>query len=157
MSEGFLSALSAWREVLHVSEWTGLSIGALAGLAALFIYVPFARRLAIEGAIVVAVGWFCLVHGDKVGRADVEVQWADARAAAIAAEQERDAMVEQNLEQTYQPKLAELARLAEQRKARSDDYERGIKALLAKMPAAAKAAAGTVCELGAAADRMRRK
>jgi hypothetical protein len=60
----------------------------------------------------VGIGYAGLLYGDHVGRADVEAQWADARKAAIAAEQERDAMVEQQLEAEISARrLAELQKL----------------------------------------------
>jgi len=84
MYDGLRNILAAWREILHISAWTGLSLGALAGLAALFYFVPLARKLAVAGAITVLVGWFGLIHGDAVGRADVQMQWNDAKAAALS-------------------------------------------------------------------------
>lgn len=156
MFEGIREGLSAWREIVHVSEWTGLSLGALAGLGALIYFVPLARKLAIAAAITVLVGWACLIHGDATGRADVEAQWADARKAAIAAEADRDAMAELKLEAKYQPQLIDLQKQSDARKARSDSYERQIMALLAKSPAG-KGPSPNSCLLGVAADRLRRK
>lgn len=150
MFEGLADIAAAWRTIAHISEWTGLSVGMLAGGVALFIYVPVARRLVIRGGVLVLVGWVCLIHGDRVGRADVEAQWADARQAAIAAEQERDQMVEQQLEGKYAPQLEALKKRAADNKVRADGYERNIIAMLAKPGDAPHA-----CELGDAADRVR--
>ena len=150
MFEAVTAAVAAWREVLHVSEWTGLSIGALAGLGALIWFVPLARRLAIAGIVLVLVAWASLVHGDAVGRADLQQQWDAARAAAEAAQVARDAAIEQRLAQTYQPQLAELQQQADERTARGDAYEHKILELLAADPAVA------TCQLGAAANRVRR-
>jgi len=145
--EALQTAAAGWRTIVHVSEWSGLSIGALAAGAALVYLVPAARKLVILGAILVLLGWFCLLHGDRVGRADVHAQWADARRAAIAAERERDAMVEQNLEKKYGPQLEALQKRASERKLRSEQDERQM----AKAPV--KTGAAGSCELGDAADR----
>jgi hypothetical protein len=152
MFEWLQSALAAWRTIVHISEWSGLSIGALAAGAALVYLVPPARKLVIIGAITVLVGWVCLIHGDKVGRADLQKQWDDAKAAAEQAQTERDATIERDLETKYQPQLAELQKQSDERKAKADSYEKKI-ALLAKNP---KSTAAPGCELGAAAVRVRR-
>jgi hypothetical protein len=131
---------SAWREVLHLSEWTGLG--------ALVYFVPLARKLAIAGAVLVLVGWAGLVHGDAVGRADLQKQWDDSKAAAAVAQKARDADVARELEQKYQPQLEALQKQSAERKSRSDAYESKILALLAKSPGA------TSCQLGAAAVRV---
>jgi hypothetical protein len=160
MFEALETAASAWRTIVHVSEWSGLSIGLLAAGAALVAFVPIARKPVIAAAVLVMVGYVGLIHGDRVGRADVHAQWADARKAAIEADTQRDAMVEQKLEQSYQPKLAELQKQSAERKARSDAYEQRILAMLAK-PAAAKggpaAGAAAACKLGPRADRVQRR
>jgi hypothetical protein len=152
MYDGLRNILAAWREILHISAWTGLSLGALAGLAALFYFVPLARKLAVAGAITVLVGWFGLIHGDAVGRADVQMQWNDAKAAALKAQTERDDQVEQSLKAKYEPKLAELQQQSDAHKARGDSYEQKLQHLAAqKRPSPA---AGASCQLGAAADRV---
>lgn len=151
MFEALQTAAAGWRTFVHVSEWSGLSIGALVAGAALVWFVPPARKLVVLGSILVLVGWLCLVHGDRVGRADVHAQWHDARKAAIAAEKERDAMAEQKLDQKYRPQLADLQKQSDARKARADNYERKMVALLAKNPAAPR------CELGGAAERVPRQ
>lgn len=146
-------ALSAWREVGHLTEYTGLSVGALAGCAALFFYVPGIRLFVAAAAIAVVGGGLGLVHGESVGHrdgtAEIQAQWDEARAQAIKADEERDVMVEQNLEQKYGPQLAALAKEAAANKARADEYER-------------KSSAGTIakggipraCELGDAAGSV---
>jgi hypothetical protein len=156
MFEALQTAGAAWRTIAHISEWSGLSIGALAVAGVVFFYVPLARKFMIAAAVTIVVGWLCLIHGDRVGRADVEAQWADARKAAIAAEQERDTMAEQKLAAKYGPQLAALQKQAAERKTWSDDYERQILALRAKAGAAGKPAAAR-CELGDRALRVRRK
>lgn len=152
MYEWVLSLGAAWRTVVHISEWSGLSIGALAAGAALFVYgPPIGRKLLIAGAVTVVVGWVCLIHGDQVGRADLQKQWDDAKAAAVEAQKARDADIGRELEARYQPKLEGLQKQAEERKARADAYEQKIADLSKRRPA------NGACELGAAADRLRRR
>jgi hypothetical protein len=151
MLEGIGIALSAWRTVAHISEWTGLSIGVLAAIGGIVYLDPRLLKPAIILAGVIAVAYVSMLYGDKTGRADVEAQWADARKAAIAAAEERDAMTEQTLTSTYTPQLAALEKAAGDNKEKADAYERQILTLLAKNPA------GNSCELGAAADRVRDK
>ena len=152
MFEAISAALSAWRTVLHISEWTGLSVGALAVLAGLVYLDPRLLKPAITAAIAIAGFYGGVVYGDRTGRADVEAQWADARQAAIAAAAERDAMTEQQLAVTYTPQLATLESQARDNKERADAYERQILTLLAD-----GSKGGPACELGAAADRVRDK
>ena len=151
MFEGLQDIAAAWRTIAHLSEWTGLSVGALAGLAALAYFVPLARRIAIAAGLSVAIAWAALMHGDAVGRADVQKQWDDAKAAAVKAEAERDAAVERELEQKYQPALADLQKQSDDHKAKADSYESKIAALAKRAPASGH------CLLGAAADRLRGK
>lgn len=147
-----LEAFAAWRTVLHVSEWTGLSVGALAVIGLLVYLDPRLLKPAIAAAILVAVALGGVLYGDRTGRADVTAQWNDAKAAAEAAQAKRDADIGRELEQKYQPQLAELQQQADERKTRADAYERQILKLLSNNPAARSA-----CELGAAARRLRRR
>jgi hypothetical protein len=156
MFEALTSALAAWRSIAHIAEWSGLSLGVLAAGAALVAFVPLSRKFVIAGAVLVVVGYVGVIHGDRVGSADVHAQWDDARKAAIEAERDRDAMVEHNLETKYGPQLAALQKQATERKSRSDQYERQILALRASQPAG-KAAPAAACELGPRADRVRRQ
>ena len=140
-------AFSAWRTVAHISEWTGLSIGALAVLAGLVYLDPRLLKPALIAAGVLTIGYAGILYGDAKGRADVEAHWADARKAAIAAAEERDAMAEQSLTEKFTPQLSALERESRDNKERADAYEHQI--LSAKDPAAGR------CELGAAAERVR--
>lgn len=149
MFEGISTAVAAWREILHISEWTGLSLGALAGLGALFYFVPLARKLAVAAAITVVVGWGGLIHGEATGRADLQKQWDQAKATAEKAQAERDAGVDEQLKSKYGPQLLALQKQASDNKERADAYESKMVGLLAKSPA------GPGCQLGAAADRVR--
>jgi hypothetical protein len=151
MFEAVEQLAAGWRTIAHVSEWTGLSIGALAAIGALVFYDPRLLKPAIGAAVLVGIGYAGVLYGDHAGRADVEAQWADARKAAIAAGIERDQMAEQQLQAKFGPKLDELQRQAADNKRKADDYER--KLLTAKVADASKP--GAVCELGDAADRVR--
>lgn len=157
MFEFFEDIAAAWRTIVHVSEWSGLSIGLLILLILAFLYVPKLRKGALIGAPIVALCWLCLIHGDRVGRADVEAQWADARQAAIEADRDRDSMIEDKLEGTYGPELQRLAKLAADNKARANDVESKNAKLAAKTAGRGKAGdqAGGACNLGAVAARLR--
>lgn len=150
MFEGILTAAAIWREILHISEWTGLGIGVIVALAALVYLDPRLLKPTLIAAGIVAIAYAGVMYGDHVGRADVEAQWADARAAAIKAQEARDRLAARQLEQTYAPQLAELEKQAKDNKDQADAYERKIMALLARTPAGA-------CELGDAAERLRHK
>lgn len=142
---------ATWRTIAHVSEWTGLSIGALAAIGALVFYDPRLLKPAIGAAVLVGIGFAGVLYGDHIGRADVEAQWDDARKAAITAADERDQMAEQTLQARYGPRLDELQRQAGENKRKADEYERK---LLAAMSKDAGGKVGGACELGDAADRM---
>src|SRR5580692_2974977 len=129
MYEGILTAASLWREILHVSEWTGLSIGMIVAIAALVYLDPRLLRPALIAAGVVAIAYAGVMYGDHVGRADVEAQWADSRAAAAKAAQAHDRLVGVELEQKYSPQLAALTKQARDNKDQADAYERKIMAL----------------------------
>jgi hypothetical protein len=148
MYEGLQDIASAWRTIVHVSEWSGLSIGALAAGAGLVYLRPALLKPVIAAGVVVGLCWICVIHGDRVGRADVEAQWADARKAAIETEAERKIMIEQQVDLRYQPMLAELKQQSDERKARADANERKLAVLSKGAPAR------NACELGAAADRV---
>lgn len=144
----------AWvRGILHVTEWSGLSIGATAALAALAWYVPLLRKVAIEAAFAVGIGYVALMHGNAVGRADVQAQWDAAKAAAKKARADRDAEIQRDMDARYKPIVAGLEKRAAEFKDRADTYERTILPKLAKSQRSNKAASG--CELGADALRLR--
>lgn len=107
--------LGGWREAIHVTEWSGLAIGTIAGLGVLAWYVAPARRLAIAGGIVVAVGYGCVMHGARLGRADVQARWEAARTAETEAAKQRDIDAERSLDAKYQPIIAELEKRAADR------------------------------------------
>lgn len=162
MFEILKDVAAAWRTIVHVSEWSGLSIGLLVVIVVLVYCVPSLRKAALIGAGVVFLGWLCVIHGDRVGRADVEAQWADARKAAIAADQDRDLLNELNLRSEYGSQLTTLERRAVDNKKRAEDAEHTSLGLLAKVAALRKSGgkpggqAGGACKLGIASDRLRR-
>lgn len=131
--------LAAWRTVLHISEWTGLSLGALAGAVALFIFVPTARQIAILGGITVVIVYFSVLYGDAKGRADVKAQWDAAEVQAEKARQERDATVAKEIEAKF------ATAFADDGKAKQDEID-ALKAV---------AASGDSCPLGDAALQLR--
>jgi hypothetical protein len=149
MFEGLEDLAAAWRTIAHISEWTGLSVGMLAAGAGLVYLRPALLKPVILGAVGVGLLYLGIIHGDRVGRADVNAQWAHAKAKADAAQKQRDADIGRELEATYQPKLADLQKQSDERKARADVFETKISALLKRTPA-------NSCLLGAAADRVRR-
>lgn len=153
MFEAISAVAAGWRTLLHISEWTGLSLGALAVIALIVWMNPRLLRPAIKAAVLLVLGYALVLYGDHAGRADVEAQWADARKAAIAAEEERDRMAEQQLEAKYSPVIEALQKQAGERNRQANLHEQTLVALRAKPPAAGRPASGAACELG---DRARR-
>jgi len=110
---------AAWSTVEFVALWSGLSIGTILGLAALFYFVPFARKLAVQCGILVIVAWSCLMHGHIAGRADeaaalqVISDTDDKNAAAQAANDDkvRADAIEKKAREQHESDLAEIARL----------------------------------------------
>lgn len=98
--------LGIWTEVLRVGAWTGLSVGAVAGLGALAFYVPAVRGPAIGLAIAIGCFYGGELHGNSVGRADVKAQWDAADAQAAAEREERDASIAKEIEAKYAPQIA---------------------------------------------------
>lgn len=155
-----LEIFSAWREVLHISEWTGLSLGALAGLAALvyFVHIPFLTAVRI--AVLIVTAYFCLLLGDAVGVRDKQRQWDAARAAAAEASKKHDADVAELLERKYRPELEQIEKQSQANKDLADGYEKKMLALLARAPAGNKPpaahhqSAGASCQLGSLAGRL---
>ena len=149
---------AAWRTVLHVSEWSGLSLGVLAGLGLLVYLDPAARRLALIAGLAVAVGFSCILYGDSTGRADVQAQWdaEKAKTAELASTAERTAAaddtaragaIEAKAKEQHEKDLAEIDRLKHSNACTFDDDDvaaRGVRERKPKHPAAAaKLPAGT--------------
>jgi hypothetical protein len=139
MFEAVSVAFQGWREVLHISEWTGISIGALGLLAFGAYMLPETRALAIRTAIVVAVGYVGLLYGDHTGRADVTAQWDAANAKAKAAAAAEDASAQKDLDAKY---------LQQQ----NDALQQQVKDYESKMVGVA----GGTCQLGAGPLRLRK-
>ncbi len=102
-----------------VALWSGLSIGTIAGLGALFYFVPLARKLAVQVAIIVIVAWSCLMHGHIRGVADEDSKLQtlsdsdDKSAAKQAAKDEkaRADAIEAKAKDQHATDLAEISRL----------------------------------------------
>jgi hypothetical protein len=80
----------AWRQVLRVSEFTGISAGMLALLAFVVYSFPLLRSFAIRSAVVIVVAYVAIVCGDYLGALDKQAQWDAANVKRAAEEKERD-------------------------------------------------------------------
>jgi hypothetical protein len=163
MFEGASAILATWRGILHVSEWTGLSAGAIAALAALVYLRPALLKPAIVAAAAVALTYGGVLYGHRAGRAEVKAEWDAARAAAGAAATKRDSDIRAELEKAYGPQLEALRRLsaanaeradtaaaeAQGYKTRAEGYEQKLLGHFSK-----RAPPAGACELGAAAERV---
>jgi hypothetical protein len=139
---------SAWREVAHVSEITGLSVGVLVALAALAWFVPLARRLAIEIAVVIVIAYVSGISCYHLASSDKQAQWAAADAAAAKIASAHDAAIGAAIEAKYMPQIASLQKQADQYQQQVASYERTI-------VGQKSAAASGNCVLGAGALRLR--
>lgn len=138
----------SWRSVLHLAEWTGLSLSALAGCAAALYFgwqIPLVRRLVLLAAFGTVMLWAGLIHGGSVERRDVMAEWNDAKVKAARQAKARDAEIEMAVHQTYLPEIADLHRQAADRQHQVEDYERKMLAM----------ANGGSCRLGPDAFRLR--
>jgi hypothetical protein len=83
----------AWRQVLRVSEFTGISAGMLALLAFVVYSFPLLRSFAIRCAVVIVVAYVAIIWGDYLGALDKQAQWdaANARVAEEIAKRDADA------------------------------------------------------------------
>jgi hypothetical protein len=79
-----------WREIAHVSELTGLSIGVLCVLAAVVWFDPDARKFAIRLGLFVIVGYVLAMASYGLGARDVRAEWNVANARAAADAKQRD-------------------------------------------------------------------
>lgn len=121
--------LDAWREVLHVSAWTGLSLGALAGLAALAWFgwqIAAVRSFVIVAAIAVVAAYLSALHAARVIHQADEAEWADRVTAAALAAKKQDADTEMRIRHEYLPQIAELQRAADDRQQKVDEYEKTL-------------------------------
>lgn len=90
MFEALSGIASAWREIVHVGELTGLSVGMVAGLAALAYFDPTLRKFAIRTAIVLILGYWAMLYAYHMGSADKQAEWKAANAAEAQREASRD-------------------------------------------------------------------
>ena len=130
---------AAWREIAHISEFTGLSGGVLLGLAALFYCDPLARKLAIRTAVAVVAAYFLAIYAYHLGSADKKAQWDAANVAAAAARRDQDAANARKLQIDFPPAPA------------VDQVDPDEAKILADLSAAAVGA----CQLGSDALRLR--
>lgn len=91
MFDWVYAATSAWREVMRVSEFTGLSIGMLALLAAIVYFIPTLRGFAIRCAIAVIAGYVLAIFCYHAGASDKQAQWTAANKRVATAIVKRDA------------------------------------------------------------------
>ncbi len=141
---------AAWREILHISEWTGLSVGALAAMAFIVYLDPRLLKPALIAGGVVAIAYFSMIYGDKVGRADVQAQWDAAREAAVKAQDRRDTSIDKTLQEKYAQALQAL----QSQKDRADANDEKVKFLQGSGKPKPVSAS---CQLGTAANRVRHK
>jgi hypothetical protein len=139
MFETLASIAAAWREIAHVSEMTGLSIGLLVTLVVIVWLDPAIRGFAIKIAIVVVVAYVSGLYWYRVGASDVRAQWDAANVRAAEAAKTRDASISHTLDQEFPPPPA------------ADEVSQNENAILA----AIRAAGGGVCPIGAVPLRLR--
>ncbi|WP_139483299.1 hypothetical protein [Bradyrhizobium ivorense] len=110
---------AGWRALVHISAWSGLSVGAILGLAVLVYFDPKALKAAIAGGVAVAIAWAAIVHGHSVGVADEDARLQtisnrnDARAGAAASADETALVraIESKAKDQHNADLAGIARL----------------------------------------------
>lgn len=90
MFEVLSGIASAWREIVHVAELTGLSVGAVLGLAALAYFDPAIRKFAIRAAIVLIAGYWAMLYAYHMGSTDKLAEWKAANATEHQREVSRD-------------------------------------------------------------------
>lgn len=163
MFEAFDAIATAWRTVLHLSEWSGLSVGAVIGLGLLVYLDPAARNLALAAGLAVAIGFSCVVYGDSTGRADVQAQWdaEKAEAAEKAAAAARTAVnddtaragaIEAKAKEQHEKDLAEIARLKQSNACVFDDGDVAARSVRNGKPASAAVPVPVAKPAGAKAD-----
>jgi hypothetical protein len=98
MLESFFAFM---REIAHISELTGLSVGALALLAAIVYFVPTLRTMAIHIAVVVLAAYFSGLYWYGVGNADNQAKWDAANKVAAAQAAAHDQAIGAEIEATF--------------------------------------------------------
>lgn len=139
--------IEARHQVEHIAAWTGMSVTALVACGAAVYLDPGLRKIAVRGAIGVAVIYGAVMYGNHIGAKDVRAEWKEANELQEAANKKRDADTAKTLAAKYDPMIAERDKTIGDLNRQVADYE---KVLVAKKGNAA-------CTLGAAALRLRGK
>lgn len=132
--------LARLHELKAFAEATGLGLGGLALCAAVIVWVPVFRQIAIAAAITVGCSYASSVYFAHVEGAAVRADWAAADARAKAAAAARDVTIDKILAGEF-----------------SADDNNQVDADAAKILAALSAAAGGACRLGSDALRLRER
>jgi hypothetical protein len=122
MFEFFGGIFAAWREVAHISEWTGLSLGVLAAIALLVYLNPTLLKPAIGIGVAVIVGYCTLIFGYHQGASDIRGQWNAANVQAAKAAVQRDADAQKQAEAVYKPIIAAREQMIAELDQEVDDY-----------------------------------
>ena len=133
-----------FRELWHLAAYTGLSLGAIALLVLVAIYVPFFRVLAIALALAVAAGYCSGIYMHKIGRNEVTAEWDAANARAAEDAKDRDKQAAAEIESKYGPVIASQDETIADLQNRIEAYERGL----------TKGGTSGNCTLGAGALRL---
>jgi len=105
MFEVIQGFFAAWREVLHVSEITGLSAGLLVALAALAWFDPASRAFAIRIGLMAVIAYAAMTYGLHLGASDVRAQWNAANAKLAAEAKARDDSAAKAAANTFNPTI----------------------------------------------------
>jgi hypothetical protein len=143
MLETLRGIAQAWREILHVSELTGLSVGALGVIAFVVWFDPDVRKLAIRFAVLVVYSYLVALFFLHLGAGDVRAEWANDNLRAAGESEARDVGADKTLATDFDPQIQ-----ANRKQADSDDHQ-----ILADL----SAVAATNCELGPRPLRLRNR
>lgn len=144
------SVTGIWKEVLQISAWTGLSVGALAAAAALAYFVPQARALALIAIVIIVTTYSALIYGAHTGASDVRARWNAANVQAEKDRKFRDTAISAQLTAKYDRVLDLLNKDNTELQDKIDVYEK-------QLLAANKKGSNSSCALGPAALRLRVK
>jgi hypothetical protein len=131
-----------WREIAHISELTGISVGVLVALAVLAYLDPTARAFAIRAAVLVSVAYASGLYENHVGRVDERAVWVAANAKIAKEAEARDTDAAKAAEAKYGPVIAARDRTIINLRQQVQNYARSIKSAPA-------------CPIGAPALRLR--
>ena len=115
--------LQAWREIAHIAEWTGLSIGTLVALGFLAYLDPDLRKLAIRGALLAGAAYCLGIFAYHVGSADKQAEWNAANVQAAQNARSRDAAADKATEAVYGPIIAARDQMIAELNSKVRDYE----------------------------------